>query len=154
MDRGFLEIGSGQIHFRRAGSDNPDNLPLFLAHGGPGSSASLIPLIADLSGDRLVVAPDMMGNGDSDPPPRTPTSIEFYAECLIAVMDNLRIVRARSLRSAYGSGQVMCEVADRAPERVGCLVVDGLSFCSRRKSAATMPLDMRLPSLPIAQHRI
>lgn len=130
IDRGFVRIGGGQIHYRSAGTpDAQGSLPLIMAHGGPGSSAGLVPLISELSDDRRVVAPDMMGNGESDPPPLVPTDIEFYAGCITDVLDRLGIDRA-DFYGHHTGAQVVCELAIAHPDRVRCLVLDGLALFS------------------------
>jgi pimeloyl-ACP methyl ester carboxylesterase len=98
-----------------------------MAHGGPGSSLGLVPLIAALGADRQVVAPDMMGNGESDPPPIRPTSIAFYADCLAAVMDRLALPRV-DLYGHHTGAQVMCELAIARPDRVRRVILDGLGL--------------------------
>jgi pimeloyl-ACP methyl ester carboxylesterase len=83
-------------------------------------------MIAALGTDRVVVAPDMMGNGDSDPPPFPPT-IAFYAECLVAVIDHLGLERV-DLYGHHTGAQVVCEAAIAHPGRVRRLVLDGVGL--------------------------
>jgi len=132
IDRAFLRTPKGLIHYRHAGL-GAKKTPLVMAHGGPGSSLSLVPLIADLADDRPVAAPDMMGNGESDPPPSRPTSIPFYAEGLMAVMDHLRL-EAVDLYGHHTGAQVIAEFAIAHPNRVRRLVLDG---------AGLFPADLR-----------
>jgi pimeloyl-ACP methyl ester carboxylesterase len=98
-----------------------------MAHGGPGSSLGLVPLIADLGADRVVAAPDMMGNGCSDPPPSIPTTIEFYAGGLIAVMDHLGLEQV-DLYGHHTGAQVITELAIAHPGRVRRLILDGVAL--------------------------
>jgi pimeloyl-ACP methyl ester carboxylesterase len=127
IDRAFLRVPAGLIHYRHARPTvGLGAIPLVMAHGGPGSSAGLAPMIAALGADRLVVAPDMMGNGDSDPPPNAPT-IAFYAECLVAVMDHLGLERV-DLYGHHTGAQVVCETAIAHPRRIRRLVLDGLGL--------------------------
>jgi pimeloyl-ACP methyl ester carboxylesterase len=127
IDRAFLRVQAGLIHYRHAAPTvEAGTIPLVMAHGGPGSSAGLAPMIAALGTDRRVVAPDMMGNGDSDPPPNPPT-IAFYAECLVAVMDHLGLEQV-DLYGHHTGAQVVCEAAIAHPARVRRLVLDGLGL--------------------------
>ncbi len=126
IDRAFLRVAGGLIHYRHTAGDRT-RVPLVMAHGGPGSSLSLVALIADLGVDRLVAAPDMMGNGCSDPPPSTPTSIEFYADGLIAVMDHLGLDQV-DLYGHHTGAQVITELAIAHPDRVRRLVLDGVAL--------------------------
>jgi pimeloyl-ACP methyl ester carboxylesterase len=126
IDRAFLRVSGGLIHYRHTAGDKT-RVPLVMAHGGPGSSLSLVSLIADLGADRVVAAPDMMGNGCSDPPPSTPTTIEFYAEGLIAVMDHLGLDQV-DLYGHHTGAQVITELAIAHPGRVRRLVLDGVAL--------------------------
>ncbi len=127
IDRAFLRTEDGLIHYRHAGFPGaPGATPLVLAHGGPGSSAGFAPLIAALAGERAVVAPDMMGNGESDPPPG-PTTIEFYAKGLLAVIDHLGLDQV-DLYGHHTGAQVVCELAIAHPHRVRRVVLDGLGL--------------------------
>ncbi len=127
IDRAFLRVPAGLIHYRHtAGTAGSGATPLIMAHGGPGSSAGLASLMAAFAEDRVVVAPDMMGNGDSDPPPDAPT-IGFYAEGLLAVMDHLGLETA-DLYGHHTGAQVACEVALAQPGRVRRLVLDGVGL--------------------------
>jgi pimeloyl-ACP methyl ester carboxylesterase len=126
IDRAFLRVAGGLIHYRHTSGDKT-HVPLVMAHGGPGSSLSLLPLIADLGADRVVAAPDMMGNGCSDPPPSTPTSIEFYAEGLIEVMDHLGLNQV-DLYGHHTGAQVITELVIAHPGRVRRLVLDGVAL--------------------------
>jgi pimeloyl-ACP methyl ester carboxylesterase len=128
IDRAFLRTPEGLIHYRRAGS-SAGKTPLIMAHGGPGSSLGLVPLIADLAEDREVAAPDMMGNGDSDPPRLRPTSIAFYAEGLLKIMDHLGLETA-DLYGHHTGAQVIAEFAIAHPGRVRRLVLDGVALLS------------------------
>jgi len=150
IDRAFLRVAGGLIHYRHTVGDTA-RTPLVMAHGGPGSSLSLVGLISDLGTDRIVAAPDMMGNGGSDPPPSTPTTIEFYAEGLIAVMDHLGLDQV-DLYGHHTGAQVITELAIAHPERVRRLALDGvalfdegqrLEFLSRYAPAITPQADGR-----------
>lgn len=128
--RVFVDIAHGQVHCRIAGNPaEADSPPLLMLHGGPGSSASLLPMIAELaSRGRLVIAPDMMGNGLSDPPP-FPPDIAFYTECTLAVLDRLGVDSVDCYGHHVGS-QIAGELAVRAPTRVRKLVLDGIGLFS------------------------
>jgi len=127
VERAFLRTPHGLIHYRyTASTTGGRKTPLVLAHGGPGSSAGLVRLIAALGADRMVVAPDMMGNGDSDPPPG-PTTIEFYADGVVAVLDQLGLETV-DLYGHHTGAQVIAEFAIARPQRVRRLVLDGVAL--------------------------
>jgi pimeloyl-ACP methyl ester carboxylesterase len=126
IDRAFLRTPDGLIHYRHAGAGG-SKTPLVMAHGGPGSSLSLVSLMADLAEDRQVAAPDMMGNGESDPPPSPTTSIPFYAQGLLAVMDHLGL-KSVDLYGHHTGAQVIAEFAIAHPSRARRLVLDGVGL--------------------------
>jgi pimeloyl-ACP methyl ester carboxylesterase len=128
VDRAFVRLEGGLVHYRHtAAPESGAKTPLLMAHGGPGSSLGLAPLIAALGADRRVVAPDMMGNGESDPPPIRPTSIAFYADCLCAMMDHLALPEV-DLYGHHTGAQVACELAIARPDRVRRVILDGLGL--------------------------
>jgi pimeloyl-ACP methyl ester carboxylesterase len=128
IDRAFVRLASGLVHYRHtAAPETGAATPLLMAHGGPGSSLGLAPLIAALGVDRQVIAPDMMGNGESDPPPARPTSIAFYADCLAALMDRLELPTV-DVYGHHTGAQVACELAIARPNRVRRVILDGLGL--------------------------
>ncbi len=96
-----------------------------MAHASPGSSFSLVALMSELAVARGVVAPDMEGNGDSDPPLAVETDIPWYAERLARVLDALKLDKV-DLYGSHTGAQVACEFALKFPDRVGRLVFDGI----------------------------
>lgn len=124
--RGFVEAAEGQIHYRAGGVHRPASLPLYAAHAAPGSSRGLVPLLEALQATRFVVAPDMLGCGDSAAP-LEPPEIADYADCVIRVLDALGLDRIDFYGSHTGA-QVGCELALRHPWRVRRLVLDGLAI--------------------------
>jgi pimeloyl-ACP methyl ester carboxylesterase len=126
VDRGFVRIADGLVHYRAAAPDDPDSaMPLYLAHSGPGSSRGLAPLVAEMGLTRRVFAPDMLGYGDSDPPSTAPGELGFYADCAARVLDALGLDRVDFFGSHTGA-QIGCEFAIRHPDRIGRLALDGI----------------------------
>ncbi len=74
--------------------------------------------------DRRVIAPDMLGNGDSSPPPGPSTDMGFYADVVIQVMDKLGLSQIDFYGDHTGA-QIGVEVAIRYPDRVRRLILDG-----------------------------
>src|SRR4051812_50144738 len=63
IDRGFVRISDGLVHFRAIGWNNGKprksaHPPLYMAHAGPGSSAGAVPLMQALARGRGGIAPD------------------------------------------------------------------------------------------------
>jgi pimeloyl-ACP methyl ester carboxylesterase len=126
IDRGFLRVSEGLIHYRSAGERRDGGpLPLYVAHPGPGSSLGMVGLLLEFAPSRFAVAPDMLGNGDSAPPASDKTDMTYYADCAIRTLDLLKIEKCDFYGSHTGA-QIGCEVAARWPDRVRRLVLDGL----------------------------
>lgn len=120
--RAFADLSHGQVHYRHAGASGP---PVLLLHAGPGSAKQLEPLVADLAGRFRVLAPDMPGNGDSDPLPIAAPGIADYAAASIPLLDMLGLDRVHVYGTHTGAS-IAAELAILAPDRVGRIVMDGL----------------------------
>ncbi len=126
IERSFVRIASGLVHFRSAGRARAERpLPLYLAHSGPGSSLGLVPMMQALATTRPVIAPDLLGNGDSEPHARAEPDIADYADDAVALLD-ARGIDCVDFYGQHTGAQVGCELALRHPARVRRLVLDGL----------------------------
>jgi pimeloyl-ACP methyl ester carboxylesterase len=125
IDRAFLRLAEGLVHYRCAGRGEGEAPPLYMAHAGPGSSRGLAPLMPGLALRRFVIAPDMLGNGESDPPARPDTDIAYYADCVVRILDGLRIDRVDFYGSHTGA-QIGCAFAAARPDRLRKLILDGV----------------------------
>jgi pimeloyl-ACP methyl ester carboxylesterase len=126
IDRHFLRLADGRLlHYRAAGEARPGELPLLLAHAGPGSSAGLVPLIHELAATRRVLAPDMPGNGDSEPLPMAQPELADYVAQTVEMLDRLGIAQV-DFCGQHSGAHIGCELALRHPHRVRRLMLDGL----------------------------
>jgi len=133
IERGFVSLPHGQIHFRRAGIEG-DRPPLVMIHASPGSSKQLAGLIRALASDRLVLAPDTAGNGDSDPPAAPQPSINDLAALAFEAIDRLLDGRIQLYGSHTGASIAM-EIAIAHPERVDALILDGMGLYAAGEQA-------------------
>jgi len=125
ISRGFIRIVEGQVHYRSAGLHH-DGLPLVMFHPSPASSKVLEPLITRFAQTRPVYALDTLGNGDSAPPVDLRREIAPYADAHLRALQALGITRF----DAYGThtgGNIACEIAISAPDRVRRMILDGMS---------------------------
>jgi pimeloyl-ACP methyl ester carboxylesterase len=127
IDRAFLRLEEGLVHYRHTGnlSDKSADIPIYLAHAGPGSSRAMVPLMTALSPSRDTIAPDMLGNGDSAPPARDDTDIAYYADTVVRNMDALGIDQIDYYGTHTGA-TIGIELALRHPSRVRRFVLDGI----------------------------
>ncbi|MDT7836961.1 alpha/beta hydrolase [Aquabacterium sp. OR-4] len=128
IDRQFLRLSDERLlHFRAAGEPRPGEPPLILAHAGPGSSLGLVPLIRQLAAARRVIAPDMPGNGDSEPLPMAQPQLADYVDQMVELLDRLGLAQVDFCGQHTGA-HIGCELALRHPARVRRLMLDGIAL--------------------------
>lgn len=125
VDRAFVRLAEGLVHYRHAGDAVSGTVPVYMAHAGPGSSRGLAPLVSAFGATRRVIAPDMLGNGDSDPPARLDTDIAYYADCVVRVLDALGIEQV-DFYGTHTGAIIAMELSAKHPDRVRKLVLDGV----------------------------
>lgn len=117
----YVEGGFGQIHFRTCGqaSQKPAIVCLHMVSKSSRSFHTIMPFLAK---DRLVVAIDYPGYGESDPPDSEEhATIANYAREVIPVLNELEIESADFI--GYHTGcMVSVEVAIQIPQRVHKIV--------------------------------
>jgi pimeloyl-ACP methyl ester carboxylesterase len=125
IDRAFLRLDEGLVHYRQAGRRSRRATPLYLAHAGPGSSRAFEGLMPSLAQRRFAIAPDMLGNGDSAPPARDDVDISYYVDCVVRILDLLKMPQVDFYGSHTGA-QIGCQLAVSHPQRVRRLILDGI----------------------------
>ena len=93
---------------------------VLLLHGLGGTRASLFETAAALSQRYRVHAPDLPGFGSSSKPARGAYNARWFADAMLAMMDELGIESAHIVGNSMG-GRVALEMAMIAPERVRAL---------------------------------
>jgi pimeloyl-ACP methyl ester carboxylesterase len=122
VHRAFLDTVDGQIHYVTAGSGPP----VLLLHQTPRSWDEYRDVIPLLARERLVIAMDTIGYGDSYKPART-CEIEDYARGAIALLDGLGVGSTAVIGHHTGSVIAM-ELAASYAERVERLVLSASPF--------------------------
>jgi len=98
----FLELHGDRVAYRDAG----DGEALLLIHGMAGSSATWRAVMPQLSKKYRVVAPDLLGHGQSAKP-RGDYSLGAFAVLLRDLLDELGITRATVVGQSLGGGIAM-----------------------------------------------
>lgn len=98
----YLELHGDRVAYRDAGSGEA----LLLIHGMAGSSDTWRAVIAPLAKKYRVVAPDLLGHGESAKP-RGDYSLGAFAVGLRDLMDELGITRATIVGHSLGGGVAM-----------------------------------------------
>jgi pimeloyl-ACP methyl ester carboxylesterase len=126
IERAFVRIKEGQVHYRRTMEKN-DGRPLVTLHMSPVASSFLVTLLETLDdGSRRLIAPDTLGNGDSCPLFNTNAEIPDFAEALSRALDALGIDEIDLYGVRTGS-MIATELALLQPDRVKRLILDELT---------------------------
>lgn len=129
IDRAFLRLDEGLIHYREYAGSGGDGVPLLLLHASPNSGRSMEPVMRacadEESGERRLIAPDTPGNGDSVRPPGQQPEMSDYAGMLDRLCEALDLEQVDIFGSHTGA-HIGLELAVSRPQRVRSLVVDGL----------------------------
>lgn len=130
IDRGFVRIKEGLVHYRTAGQDRPGGpLPLYMIHASPSSAINLVPIMTEFAAGRRCIAPDTLGNGDSAPPALDVPDMDYYGDSVARVLDALKLDKVDVYGSHTGA-HIACELAIRHPSRVRRVVFDGIGMFS------------------------
>jgi pimeloyl-ACP methyl ester carboxylesterase len=133
------------IHgYRRAYRMAGDGPPLLLIHGIGDNSRAWLDVIPMLARKHLVIAPDLLGHGESDKP-RADYSVAAYANGMRDLLTVLGIDRVTLVGHSLGGGVAM-QFAYQFPERTERLVLVASGGAGRGVS----PL-LKLASLPFAE---
>jgi pimeloyl-ACP methyl ester carboxylesterase len=127
IDRAFIRLAEGLVHYRSCGEQVEGVPPLYLIHASPASAANLEPMMRELGGSRRCVAPDTLGNGDSAAPSLDDPDMDYYADSVARVLDALGLETVDVYGSHTGA-HIACELAIRHPQRVRKLVFDGIGM--------------------------
>ncbi len=134
-----------EVHgYRRAFRMTGDGPALLLIHGISDSSATWAPIIPLLAQHHLVIAPDLLGHGESDKP-RADYAVAAYACGMRDLLSVLDIDRVTVVGHSLGGGIAM-QFAYQFPERCERLVLVGSAGVGRE----VHPL-LRLISAPGAE---
>jgi pimeloyl-ACP methyl ester carboxylesterase len=122
----YVDLLHGQVRVR---SNGAGGLPVLLLHEVPGSSAELRPLAARLAADRLVIAPDLPGLGESHPLPYP--SLGTYVSALGELLEALGI-RTTDVVAHGLSTPFAIALAAHRPAQVRRLVLDAVPWIRAR----------------------
>ena len=149
--RSYAHTRFGHVHIRTEGGRT--RRPTLLAlHPSPGSARPYAHIAACLGATRRVIAPDMLGNGDSDGPAvhhalvdvlspefgdrcGTARTMADYADEVIAVLETLGELEPVDVWGNHTGALVGLELAIRHPTRVRRLVMDGITIFDAAEKA-------------------
>jgi pimeloyl-ACP methyl ester carboxylesterase len=114
--RAFADGRYGQVHYRIARPARPVRTPLLCFHQSPGSSRMWARFLSVMGTDRIALAADTIGFGESDPPPE-PKEVEDFAAAMLELIDSLGLPKV-DLMGMHTGSKVAIEVAYQRPDRV------------------------------------
>lgn len=123
VQRAFIETPAGQIHIRRAGALSPSTIPIVCYHQSPQSSLAFADVLPYLAKNRLAVAVDTPGFGESFRPSHQPI-IADYSKWLAEVSKRLGLAHVDVVGMFTGSA-IAVETARQFPGLIRRMVLIG-----------------------------
>jgi len=128
-----VRIGPQQVRYvrRSAPGGAPGDLPIVVLHGWGAHIEAVAPILGALDGAPDLIALDLPGFGESEPPSEA-WDVDAYARFVLAFLDHLGVARAHLVGHSHG-GRVSIALAADEPERVGrLLLVDSAGLRPKR----------------------
>jgi pimeloyl-ACP methyl ester carboxylesterase len=126
IERQYVDSRFGQSHLYRAGPlEKSGHPPLMCFHMSPWAAVYYEPLLAEMGQDRLALAVDTPGFGNSDAPPSAP-SIGDFAAAMGDVADGLGLKTFNVLGDHTGA-KVALELARQRPDQVQRIIMLSLA---------------------------
>ena len=139
MRSGEVTLHGHRISYREAGEDREP--VILLIHGITSSSATWDPVLPELASDAHVIAPDLLGHGESDKP-RADYSLGALASILRDLLEHLGVERVTVVGHSLGGGVAM-QFSYQYPEYCERIVLVDSGGLGREVSvalrAATLP---------------
>ena len=132
VNHSSVYAGNIKTKFLSAGQGKP----VILLHGNPSYGIFWYPVIGQLSSQFKVIAPDIVGYGESDKPPASYDS-HYYCSWLSDLMDALDLQKANIVGHSQG-GAIALHYALDYPERVEKLVIVDSGGLGRLESVGVM----------------
>jgi len=132
-DAQTVRIGSQQVRYvRRSAADAVGgDLPIVVLHGWGAHIEAVAPILAALDGAADLIALDLPGFGESEPPPEA-WDVDAYARFVLAFLDELGVARMHLVGHSHG-GRISIALASAHPDRVGrLLLVDSAGLRPKR----------------------
>ena len=144
-----LNIEQGQISYHSEGKGPA----LLLLHSLGVSGEAWSQVIEQLARNYTVYAPDMLGHGDSDKPPRD-YSVEDYAQSIVDFMGKLQLEKAILCGNSVGA-LIALEIASSHPSAIEKLLLVGCPAWDtwqrmERFSLAALNYDLQGTPLPLS----
>jgi len=114
--KAYAETAEGQVHYRYAGEIDADSPTIVCVHQNPSTSRMFEELLAALSGEYGVLAPDMPGYGMSYTLDEVP-SFSYYTRVVTEAINAIGVDEYHLVGHHTGAG-IGVELATNDPDRV------------------------------------
>jgi pimeloyl-ACP methyl ester carboxylesterase len=156
IHRAYVDMRYGQLHYRIAVPPKGTKLkiPLVMLHQSPLSSLEFGPLIAEMAKDRVTIAIDTPGQGQSDGPKDVP-SIEDYALAIDEALKTLGYGPNHPIEilGNHTGTFIAAELAIMEPKMVRKMALIGVYVVpEERRLKAVARLDMPTSSAEFFDH--
>jgi pimeloyl-ACP methyl ester carboxylesterase len=137
-----LKTRRGNLSYLQAGSGEP----VVCIHGLGATKGSFLPTVAALADEYRVIALDLPGFGDSDKPIGAPYNAAYFADSVMALLDELGIDNAHAIGNSMG-GRVALELGFEHHDRIHKLALLAPSLAWLRERRWAGPLRLVRPEL-------
>jgi pimeloyl-ACP methyl ester carboxylesterase len=125
----------GQLHYRRAGPAMPTpHAPLILFHMSPYSGVIYENFMAEMGRERIVIAVDTPGFGNSDASPKPPT-IQDYAAAVGDLLDTVKL-RNVDVMGYHTGSKIALELCLQRPQQVRKIIMISAAIFTEAELAA------------------
>lgn len=135
VTRAYGVHAHGQMHYRIARPDTATQTPLMCLHMSPSSGRIYDKLLRDMGRDRIAIAPDTPGFGESDPP-ASPPEIADFARANFGLLDQLGVAGPVDVMGYHTGSLTAMEMARQQPDRVRRLVLVSAAMFTPEEFAA------------------
>ena len=149
--RGYVDSRFGQIHYHRAAPAAGEYTPIVFFHQNPKSAWEYEYLLKEMGRDRLALAFDTPGYGESDRPEKPPAMADL-AGAMADALDGLGFgAGGRGAVDVFGfhtGVYIAAELALARPDLVRRIVMSGIAYRSpaqRAELLAKLPKGVPLP---------
>jgi pimeloyl-ACP methyl ester carboxylesterase len=147
LKRAYGEHANGQMHFRIAQPKAAKHNPLVCLHMSPSSGRIYDTLLREMGLDRIAIAPDTPGFGESDPPDNPPEIADF-ARANFSLLDQLGITEPVDVMGYHTGSLTAMEMARQQPERIRRLVLVSAAMFTEKEFA-----EMKVEFAPQPLHQ-
>ena len=134
LKRAYGKHANGQMHFRIAQPRAAEHNPLVCLHMSPSSGRIYDTLLREMGLDRIAIAPDTPGFGESDPPDNPPEIADF-ARANFSLLDQLGITEPVDVMGYHTGSLTAMEMARQQPERIRRLVLVSAAMFTEKELA-------------------